>query len=398
MTLGINSFDGCTSLTRVSIGDGVKTISKYAFNNCSSLESVRLGSKIEAIGYHSFYQCTNLKDINWQNSIREMYGGAFSGCTSLTDVELSSSLESMEASVFEGCSNIISVTINDGCAVIGNSAFERCKKLETIDIPNSVMTIGINSFDGCTSLTSAFIGDGVKTISKYAFNNCSDLQTVRIGSRVAEVGYHSFYGCSLLRNISVYNIDVPATGDQAFNNFNATLKVPAESIDKYKAHEMWGKFSIIEPLTEPAVYLSIIQADGGHLKQVVSIRERCTFLVVPEDGWEINAVIFNGEDMTNTLIGNLFITPALAADAVLQVSFQNKTDINTTRADNVKAYGSGNSIVVKGAEVGDIINVYSIDGVLLNSVVADGGELHISAQSGAVYLVKNGDRIIKVAL
>lgn len=231
-----------------------------------------------------------------------------------------------------------------------------------------------------------------------AFRGCSDLQTVRLGEKVSGLGAQCFYGCSALRNISVYNKEVPTTGSQSFNNFDATLRVPAGSIEQYKAHEMWGKFSNIEPLTEPTVLLSIIQADGGHLKQVVSAKERCTFFVIPEDGWEVNAVIFNGEDVTNDLLANIYITPALSEDAVLQVSFQSKTDVNAIRASHVKAYGYGNNIVVKGAEVGDIINVYSIDGVLLNSVVADGGELRISAQSGTVYLVKDGDRTIKVAL
>ena len=260
------------------------------------------------------------------------------------------------------------------------------------------MTIGESAFSGCTSLANVSVGDGVKKIGQSAFRGCSDLQSVRLGEKIAEVGNQCFYGCSALRSISVYNKEVPAAGKQSFDNFNATLKVPVASIDNYKSHEVWGKFSNIEPLTEPTVYLSIIQADGGHLKQSVSIRERCTFLVVPEDGWEINAVIFNGEDVTNTLIGNIFVTPALSADAVLQVSFHNKTDVNSARANSVKAYGYGNDIVIKGAEAGDIINVYSIDGVLLNSTVADGGDLLINAISGAVYIVKSGDKTIKVAL
>ena len=398
VTLGNSAFSGCTSLANVSIGNGVKTISKYAFNNCSSLESVHLGSSIESVGYHAFYGCTSLNSINWRNSIKYLYGGAFYGCTSLGSVELSSKLELMDDDVFQGCTSLTDVTINEGCTVIGNSAFEKCTKLKTIDIPNSVVTLGNSAFSGCSYLTNASIGDGVKVVGKYAFNNCSDLKEVRIGSRASEVGYHCFYGCSSLTSISVYNTKVPETGSDAFNNFDATLKVPAASIDNYKAHAMWGKFSNIEPLTEPTVLLSIIQADGGHLKQAVAVKTQCTFLVVPEDGWEINAVIFNGEDVTNTLIGNIFVTPALSADAVLQVSFHNKTDVNSARANSVKAYGYGNDIVIKGAEAGDIINVYSIDGVLLNSTVADGGDLLINAISGAVYIVKSGDKTIKVAL
>ena len=75
-----------------------------------------------------------------------------------------------------------------------------------------------------------------------------------------------------------------------------------------------------------------------------------------------------------------------------------KTDVNATRANNVKVYSNGNDIVVKGAEAGEIVNVYSVDGVLQSSTVADGGDLRINAKSGAVYIVKSGDKTIKVAL
>ena len=327
-----------------------------------------------------------------------MYGGAFYGCTSLTNAELSSSLELMEDDVFQGCTSITDVTINEGCTLVGNSAFEKCTKLKTVEIPNSVVAIGNSAFAGCSFLNKASVGDGVKTIGRYAFNNCSDLEEVRIGSRVSEVGYHCFYGCSSLSNISVYNSKVPETGNDAFTNFDATLRVPAASIDDYKAHSTWGKFSSIEPLTEQVVYLSIIQAYGGYLKQAVAMREQCTFVLIPEEGWEINAVIFNGEDVTDQVFFSTYTTPALTADGVLQVSFQVKTDVNATRANNVKVYSNGNDIVVKGAEAGEIVNVYSVDGVLQSSIVADGGDLRINAKSGAVYIVKSGDKTIKVAL
>jgi hypothetical protein len=256
--------------------------------------------------------------------------------------------------------------------------------------------MGSSAFQGCTALTTVSVGDGLKKIDDGAFNGCTDLQTVRLGAKTTEVGWRAFYGCSALRAISVYNTEVPSTDSDAFTHFDATLSVPTSSVNDYKAHETWGKFGV-QALEEP-VYLSIIQADGGYLKQAVAMSEQITFTIVSEEGWEVNAVTFNGEDVTGQLVNSVYTTPALTADGVLQVSFQVKTDVNATRANNVKVYSNGNDIVVKGAEAGEIVNVYSVDGVLQSSTVADGGDLRINAKSGAVYIVKSGDKTIKVAL
>ena len=360
------------------------------------MEEIHLGNKVETIGWRAFYNCTSLKSVNWINSIRSLGSDAFAGCTSLSSVELSSNLDEMGSSVFYGCTNITKLVVNDGCSVIGGTAFVDCSKLKTVEIPGSVTFIGNSAFGKCTALTTVSIGDGLKKINDEVFNGCTDLQEISIGAKTSDVGWRAFYGCTSLRKISVYNTEVPSTNNDVFAHFDATLSVPASSVNDYKAHETWGKFGV-QALAEP-VYLTIIQAAGGYLKQAVAMSEQLSFTVIPEEGWEINTVVFNGEDVTGQLVNSVYTTPALSADGILQVSYQVKTDVSAVRANDIKAYGDGDDIVVRGTGVGDIINVYSADGVLQSSRVADGGELRINANSGAVYIVKSGEKTIKVAL
>lgn len=126
---------------------------------------------------------------------------------------------------FAYCRSLISITIGSGVTSIGGSAFEYCSGLTSITIPNSVTSIGNWAFGDCNGLNSVTIGSGVTSIGNYTFANCD----------ISEV-------ISLIEN--PFAINAKTFSDNTF--YNATLYVPAESIDKYKAAEGWNKFAFIE--------------------------------------------------------------------------------------------------------------------------------------------------------
>ncbi len=55
-----NEFYGCTNLKTLKIGNGVKTIGKWAFSGCSSLDYFSAGYHVESIGEEAFSDCTGL--------------------------------------------------------------------------------------------------------------------------------------------------------------------------------------------------------------------------------------------------------------------------------------------------------------------------------------------------
>ena len=124
----------------------------------------------------------------------------------------------------------------------------RCTGLTSVSIPNSVTSIGMNAFGSCTGLTSITIPNSVTSIGQWAFEGCSELTSVTIGSGVTYIGAYAFDGCDIPEVIS--KIEEPFAIDEytfTTNTFNnATLYVPAESLDKYKATNGWKRFVLME--------------------------------------------------------------------------------------------------------------------------------------------------------
>ena len=186
---GIITFDGAVT----NIGDN-------AFLNCSSLTSITIPNSITSIGVHAFDDCESLISINIPNSITSIGEMAFAWCSSLTSIEIPNSLISIENGTFVNCSSLTSITI-----------------------PNSVTNIGESAFRYCSSLTSITIPENVTSIGKQAFAESSSLDTIY---------------CYIKTPLEI-------TAD-IFSQYNATLYVPCESLEVYKAHEVWGQFENIK--------------------------------------------------------------------------------------------------------------------------------------------------------
>ena len=78
------AFSGCSSLTSVTIGNGVTSIDDWAFWDCSSLTSVTIGNGVTSIGDSAFYYCSRLTSVTIPDSVTSIGNGAFEDCYSLT--------------------------------------------------------------------------------------------------------------------------------------------------------------------------------------------------------------------------------------------------------------------------------------------------------------------------
>ena len=120
-------------------------------------------------------------------------------------------------------------------------------------IPSTVTAIGHHAFNGCGGMTSVTIGNSVTAIGECAFWHCYGLTRVTIGNPVTTIGEAAFMNCNNLTSIISKPTIAPAIGYNAFCGWEtdvyeqATLFVPAESLEAYRAHEEWGKFTHIVP-------------------------------------------------------------------------------------------------------------------------------------------------------
>ena len=214
-SIGNRAFAYCSALTSVTIPNSVTSIGQYTFNNCSSLTSVIIPNSVTSIGDYAFSGCDNLTSMVVENG-NTTYDSR-ENCNAI--------IETATNTLIVGCQNTI---IPNSVTSIGDLAFEGCYNLTSITIPNSVTSIGIFAFEGCKTLTSITIPNNVTSIGYWAFARCWSLKTVICEAiEVPELGNNVFY-------------DMPLS--------EATLYVPAQSLDDYKAAEQWKEFGTILPI------------------------------------------------------------------------------------------------------------------------------------------------------
>ena len=68
------SFRECSSLTRITIPDGVTSIGTYAFEACHSLTSVTIPDGVTTLGIYAFYNCSSLTSITIPDSVTSISG------------------------------------------------------------------------------------------------------------------------------------------------------------------------------------------------------------------------------------------------------------------------------------------------------------------------------------
>ena len=318
-SIGESAFSGCSGLTSVTIPNSVTSIGRSAFSGCSGLTSVTIPNSVTSIGESAFFHCYGLTSVVVEdgnpvydsrnncnaiieiatntlhsgfkttiipNSVTSIRSGAFRDCSGLTSVTIPNSVTSIGREAFRGCSGLTSVTIGNsvtgigdgafyGCKgltsvtignsvkSIGESAFSGCKGLTSVTIPNSVTSIGERVFYGCSGLTSVTIPNSVTSIGRFAFLVCSGLTSVTIPNSVTSIGIWAFAGCPKLLDFYCYAEKVPSTHSDAFDDSypeNATLHVPAASIDSYKATYPWSEFGKIVAL--PGQYSLTVSTVG----------------------------------------------------------------------------------------------------------------------------------------
>ena len=173
---------------------------------------------------------------------------------------------------FYECFGLTSVTIGNSVESIGRWAFANCSGLTSVTIPNSVTSIGKSAFAGCSGLTSVTIPNRVTSIGDGAFSSCSGLTSVTIGNSVESIREHAFGWCSKLQDVYCYAENVPFAESNAFDGSypeNATLHVPAASIDSYKTTEPWSEFSKIVALTPEESGIGELKGENGKVKTAV---------------------------------------------------------------------------------------------------------------------------------
>lgn len=206
MNINESAFINCTALKKVyfvsreaqSIADAdIKLIYRNAFSGCTSLETLDLSNvKVVTMGVNSFYGCSKLKEIIKPQAMGTAFDRAFYGCKSLTSLDLTGMHVAGEE-VFAECEKLSSVTTGEFTA-IGNGMFKNCTQLAYIQLNNSV--IGDKAFYGCKRLKRVSFNqnDTEYVIGAEAFRNSSLARIEYIeGCKVRKICDYAFADTNL---------------------------------------------------------------------------------------------------------------------------------------------------------------------------------------------------------
>ena len=78
-------FNGCSSLTSITIPNSVKSIGHVTFAGCSSLTSITIPNAVTEIAFSTFTTCSSLTSITIPNSVKSIGNNSFSNCSTNTE-------------------------------------------------------------------------------------------------------------------------------------------------------------------------------------------------------------------------------------------------------------------------------------------------------------------------
>ena len=254
------AFANCQQLASVSMPGTIRFIGRSAFAGDALLSSITIPSSVDSIGAGAFTYCTGLTSLSIPSSVRSIGERAFAGCKGVTNVTVDSDNTTYDSrdncnAIIETASNTLVAGFNitvipSSVTSIGNGALAYTN-FTSFDIPETITHIGDGAFSMCYDLVRIGIPNSVTSIGNKAFEACS-ITDIVIPESVSTIGSAAFDSCRQLESMTVIAVTPPEIVS-VFNEYErymydqVTLYVPMGSLEAYRAHEEWGKFSHIVP-------------------------------------------------------------------------------------------------------------------------------------------------------
>ena len=273
VNFGQHAFDNCKKLVSVDFGNStIDLLKNDTFNGCVSLSKVTLPSALKTIDVRAFSGCTNLLEIDIPSTVATIDATAFTNCTGLVEVRNNSTVDFnditklnvkhvykpgtagtqswfFDAAFVKQVSSGVSKTYNYRFYtedIVQNSATKylvgytstetdiylpdtaitsvgltqnitfsnytikkgtfRNSPITSVNIPHNVDAIEADAFYGCASLKTVTFENtdkvnGISTIADETFFGCTSLERIVIPASVGTIGGNAFNGCTSLSEV-----------------------------------------------------------------------------------------------------------------------------------------------------------------------------------------------------
>ena len=207
------SFYKDAELKTLALPEGIREIGQFSFAR-SSLTEISLPQGVETISFGAFYHCDDLDHVDLPETVMLVEPKAF-GYTGWVDDFLNGDAGEGDFLIsggvliaYRGNSGI--VTVPDGVRVIAAEAFLGHSEIITVTMPESLRVIGEGAFEDCTGLRKITLNQGLEQIKDRAFLNCP-AKSVQVPASVETVGLRA-----------LENMDVEYDGDTPVITYEAS--------------------------------------------------------------------------------------------------------------------------------------------------------------------------------
>lgn len=322
------AFEWCSSLKSISVDENNTTFDSR--DNCNAIiftssESLILGccntaipEGVKKIAGGAFIHRADMQEIEFPSTLIEIGGEAFS-YTSLDKVFIPASVVSVAGNSFYGVA-LTSIVVD-----------EENTKYDSREDCNSIIETATNKLVlGCTNTT---IPEGVEVIAEFAFTSSWDPEKVlSIPSSVTSIEALAFYHgmTSALKEVVCYATTPPVLAESAFclsaDNI-PTLRVPASSVEAYKAADGWKEF-YIEPIG--GVLVTSLTLDVTEVSLAPNETLSLTATLLPEDVTNPALSWASSNESVATVDANGVVTAVADGEAIITVSTTDGSDLSTS--------------------------------------------------------------------
>lgn len=404
--LSINGFDGCDSLQTVDITRCValKTIAYCTFIGDSRLQNIDFTSCISLIGINGrAFERTSIKKMDLSKCTSLTYlDDVFNGCKSLQEVILPPTIVSLNSSAFSSCTGLQKLTVmrNIPPTLQGNSTFNSVSK--------STCKLVVPTGSKMAYMLAAQWGS-FANIEEQDFPNVPTLYNMQVifdanGSvNTGQTQYISGNYIQIVKDSTLTFTIKPnnnyTIASILFNNIDVTSQVKeSNGTFTFTSPSIIATSTLSVTFKKTQYQLSIKSAESGSVNLLCEYGTTPTFNFTASIGWKVNTILYNGSDVTSSLVSGVYIVPSISANALLTVSFELTNALNVSSYNIVKVYSSQDEIIVEGTSQGDAIGIYTIGGVQIQILKSQGERLAIKSEQGAVYLVRTAFKTFKVVL
>ncbi len=326
-------YSNMTSIQRVTIGEGVKSIAASAFSGATALLYVSLPSTMATIGTNAFSGCTQIAGATVQrlsgtvaissgnqyltNKLTYLNGG---GSTNVTD---SGTMNYGLSWSYDDTTKTLVLSGDGEMALITTQApwSQYTSKIETL-----------------------IVSEGVRTIADYAFSGATSLSTVRLPSTLTRIGNYAFQICNKLNSVVAYGENgYIKIGDYGNNKLKEVISYVGSGASTPTSGQLPNGLSWVFD-TAGTLTISgsgtMAEFTASNVNPWLTYMSQIRKIVVAENVKTIAANAFNGATLLNTVELPSTLT------AVGNNAFNNCGGMLLATANGVQNYftiGSGNT-------------------------------------------------------